>query len=236
MKHLAKTLPVLFASMGYAQSSHVTDNKKVDFGFTTSTFAGASVNYFAANFLDKQNLYSYLPINKPKSLFSNYGWKQGLFIWIDLTSHLAYKAQADITFCINNFKHLEGTSLRNNYCTSFGIELKPQLVIRFGTYDPQPVFKMARDMSYYVTGRQSYLILGPKFSYSKPDKTFLQENNLRYSAIGAVVGIGTDNIFPNLDFAPELLLSVEYKTRNSQKGSSPFTRYYVSLSLAANFF
>jgi hypothetical protein len=236
MKHLAKTLPVLFASMGYAQSSFDADNKKIDFGFTSSTFAGASVNYFAPSFLEKQNLYSYLPLSKPNAIFSNYGWKQGFFIWVNLNQHFAYKAQADITFCVNNFKQLAENSFKNNYCRSFGIEFKPQLVIRFGTYDPEPIFKMARDMSYYVTGRQSYLILGPKFSYSKPDRTFLQETNLKYSAVGAVVGIGTDNIFPNLNFAPELLLSIEYKTRNSQGGSSPLTRYYVSLSLAANFF
>ena len=60
MKHLAKTFPVLFVSMGYAQMPVDTEGEKIDFGFTTSTFAGASVNYFANTFLDKQNLYSYL--------------------------------------------------------------------------------------------------------------------------------------------------------------------------------
>ena len=236
MKNLARTFPVLFAGLGYAQLPVDMDAKRIEFGFTSSTFAGASVNYFASNFLEKQGLYSYLPIDKPKTVFSNFGWKQGLFIWINLNKHFAYKTQADVTFCVNNFKHLAGSDLKNNYCTSFGIEFKPQLVIRFGTYEPDPVFRMARDMSYYVTGRQSYFILGPKFSYAKPDKTFLQTNNLKYSAVGGVVGIGCDNVFPNLDFAPELLLSVEYKTRNSKTESSPFTRYYVSLSLAVNFF
>lgn len=236
MKNLAKTFPVLFVGMGYAQLPFDTDAKKIEYGYTTSTFAGASVNYFAANFLEKQGLYSYLPLNKPKTTFSNFGWKQGLFIWVNLNSHLACKAQADVTFCVNNFNYLAESNKKNNYCTSFGIEFKPQLVLRFGTYEPDPVLRMARDMSYYITGRQSYLILGPKFSYAKPDKTFLRNNNLKYSAVGGVIGIGCDNVFPNLDFAPELLLSVEYKTRSSKTEASPLTRYYVSLSLAVNFF
>ncbi len=236
MKHLAKTFPVLFVSMGYAQLPPDTDAKKIEFGFTTSTFAGASVNYFATNFLDKQNLYSYLPLNKPKTVFSNFGWKQGLFIWVNLNSHFAYKGQADITLCVNTFKNLVGSLLKNNYCTSLGVEFKPQLVIRFGDYDTEPVFSLARDMSYYATGRQSYFIVGPKFSYCKHDKSFMQNHNLKYTSVGAVVGIGSDTAFPCLNFAPEILLSVEYKTRNSQTEASPFTRYYVSLSLAANFY
>jgi hypothetical protein len=236
MRRLAKTLPVLFVSMGYAQLPVDMGAKKIDFGFTTSTFAGASVNYFANNFLAKQNLYSYLPLDKPKTVFSNYGWKQGLFIWVNLNSHFAYKAQADLMFCVNNFKHLTGFSLKNNYCLSLGVEFKPQLVIRFGAYDPEPVFTIARDMSYYATGRQSYFILGPKFSYCKHDKGFMRTNNLKYSSVGIVAGIGSDTAFPCLNFAPELLLSVEYKTRHSQPEAAPFTRYYVSLSLAANFF
>lgn len=64
----------------------------------------------------------------------------------------------------------------------------------------------------------------------------MRANDLKYSSVGAVVGIGSDTSFPCLNFAPELLLSVEYKTRNSQTEASPFTRYYVSLSLAANFY
>lgn len=167
MKRLAKIFPVLFVSMGYAQLPVDTEAEKIEFGFTTSTFAGASINYFANNFLDKQNLYSYLPLDKPKTVFSHYGWKQGLFIWVNLNSHFAYKAQADITFFVNNFKNLVESSLKNKYCMSLGFEFKPQLVIRFGAYDREPVFSLARDMSYYATGRQSYFILGPKFSYCK---------------------------------------------------------------------
>lgn len=236
MKHLVKTLPALFVSISYAQMPINTDAKKIDFGFTSSTFAGASINYFANNFLEKQNLYSYLPLNKPKTVFSNYGWKQGLFILVNLTPHFAYKAQADFNFSVNNFKHLVESSLTNNYSTSFGLEFKPQLLIKFGGYNSEPVFKLAKNMSYYSTGRQSYIILGPKFSFCKHDKTFLQNHNLNYCSVGAVLGVGSDTEFPCLNFAPELLLSVEYKTRNSQAESSPLTRYYVSLSLTANFF
>ncbi len=236
MKLLAKTFPILFISTAHAQLPSETDAERIDFGFTTSTFAGASVNYFADNILEKQNLYSYLPLNKPKTIFSNYGWKQGLFIAVNFSSRFAYKAQADLTFSVNNFKHLVESTSKNNYCTSLGVEFKPQLIIKFGDFDPEPVLKMARDMSYYATGRQYYFVVGPKFSFCKHDKAFVQKHNLKYSSVGAVLGIGSDTTFPCLNFAPELLLSVEYKTRNTQTESSPFTQYYVSLSLAANFY
>jgi hypothetical protein len=232
MRFIAGTFPLIMIKIACSQTPVDFNAKKIEFGFSTSTFAGASVNYLASGFLEKQDLYSYLPLEKPYLTFSNFGWKQGMFVWVNLNTRFSYKAQLDFSYSVNHFKKISG----NNYCTSFGVEYKPQLIIRLGHYNTSPVIKMARDMSYYITGRQNYLIIGPKFTYARPDKSFYRRTNLKYASAGVIMGIGADNLFPNLEVAPELTVSAEYKTEKVSASPSFWDQCYISLSLAMNFF
>jgi hypothetical protein len=234
MKLLAKAAPFILVRLGCAQSPMDHEGRKIDYGFTTSTFAGSSINYIASNFLEKKDVYSYLPISRPNATFSNFGWKQGIFVWVNLSERFSYKAQCDIVFGVNQFRYINENL--NTYCRFFGVEYKPQLIIKLGRFNRHPLVKLAKDMSYYMTGRQTYLVIGPKFCYSKPDRYFLKENNIKYSSAGMMFGIGTDNLFPNMDFAPELIVSAEYKTGRRYGDPYDPNRYYFSLSLAVNFF
>jgi hypothetical protein len=234
MKLLASAAPLFLLKLSCAQTPTDYHAKKIEFGFSSATFSGSSVNYISTTFLEKKDLYSYLPITRPNATYSNFGWKQGLFIWVNLSERFSYKAQCDLMFGINQYKNLKEDM--NTYCKFFGIEYKPQLVIRLGKYNTSPVIKMARDMSYYLTGRQCYLVIGPKFTYAKPDKFFLRDNDIKYNSVGMVMGYGVDNLFPNLELAPELLVSAEYKTGRRYGDPYNLNRYYLSLSLAVNFF
>ena len=69
-------------------------------------------------------------------------------------------------------------------------------------------------MSYYLSGRQSYLIMGPKFSYQKTDGRFANGKGADYLTVGTLFGIGADHMFPNLDFAPEFYVSLDYQPGN----------------------
>ena len=91
-------------------------------------------------------------------------------------------------------------------------------------------------MSYYLSQRQMYLIFGPKWAFRKSDKDFLKHNMERNCSVGGVFGFGVDNLFPNLDVAPEVLLSVEYQTGNLYEKQKSSNRVYTGLSLAMNFF
>jgi hypothetical protein len=232
MNLLAKTFPVLLIKMGCAQTPANYSAQKIDYGFTTSTFTGITANSFV------REKYNNIEISnrtlKTLSAF-NYGWKQGLFLWVNFNSCFSYKPELSAVVCINNYKNLF-SSEKAIYSTSAGIEFKSQLIIRLGCWNSQPIIKLARNMSYYLEGKQSYLIIGPKFSFQKADKAFLKLNNDKYTAIGLVIGGGVDNLFLNLDVAPEVLFSVEYKTGNYFNGSNNSDRYYASMSLAMNFF
>jgi hypothetical protein len=234
MKLLASAAPLLLLKLSCAQTPTDHHGKKIDFGFSSSTFAGSSINYVTSNFLEKKDLYSYLPITRPNATYANFGWKQGLFIWVNLTEHVSYKAQFDMVFGVNQYRNIN-TDL-NTYCKFVGVEYKPQLVIKLGKCNTEPVIQMARDMSYYLTARQYYLIIGPKFTFARPDNSFLRDHDIKYSSVGGVIGFGVDNLFPNLDFAPELLLSAEYKTGRRYGDPYNLNRYYLSLSLAVNLF
>lgn len=234
MKLLAKTFPVLLCQLSNAQTPLDHSAKKIEFGFSSSTFAGASITYITNHFLEKENVYSYVSLNKPNVVYANFGWKQGLFAWVNLTERVSYKAQFDIVFGVNQYKHT--SDKQNVYSKFFGAEYKPQIVIRIGCCDTDPVIKMARNMSYYLTQRQSYLIIGPKWAFRRSDRDFLKNNSERNYSVGAVFGVGVDNLFPNLDVAPELLVSVEYQTGNQHDKQKSSNRLYTGLSLSMNFF
>lgn len=231
MKLLAKTFPVLLFQLGQAQTDH--PSKKIEFGFSTSTFAGSSINYITDHFLEKENVYSYVSFNKPSVTFANFGWKQGAFIWVNVTKCISYKPQFDILFGVNQYKYSDRQTI---YSKFFGVEFKPQIIIRVGCCDKDPIIKMARNMSYYLSQRQTYLIFGPKWSFKRSDKYFLKHNTERNYFIGGVFGFGVDNLFPNLDVAPEVLLSFEYQTGNRSEKEKGSNRVYTSLSLSMNLF
>jgi hypothetical protein len=179
MRFFTSATPLLLIKLGCAQSPMDHEGKKIDCGFSTSTFAGSSINYVVSNFLEKKDVYSYLPLSRPNATFSNFGWKQGLFVWVNLSERFSYKAQCDLVFGVNQFRYINENL--NTYCRFYGLEYKPQLIIKLGVFNRRPIVRMARDMSYYMTGRQAYLIIGPKFTYSRPDKYFLRKNDIKYS-------------------------------------------------------
>lgn len=233
MRLLTKTFPVLLIKIGCAQTPVDYSAHKIDFGFSSATFSGFTSN----NIVPEKNFNNDFNHNKTKTMSTiSYGWKQGFFFWVNLNSCFAYRPEINAVFGINNYKNLFSNNEKTIYSTSFGVEFKPQLIIRLGCWNSDPVIKLARNMSYYLTGKQSYLIIGPKFSYQKADKTFLKMNDAKYSSFGFVFGCGVDHLFPNLNVAPELLFSMEYKTGNDPGQKKDSSRYCASLSLAMNFY
>lgn len=230
MKLLAKAILLLLIKLSCAQTAVDHSVKKIDYGFSFATFSGTTLNGFLKESSDKKLL------PQPQLLCDfNYGWKQGLFLWINLSPCFAYRPELNAVFCV--YQHMNLSSAKKQvYSTSVGFEFKPQFIIRIGCRNTDPVIKLARNMSYYLTQKQSYLIIGPKFSYQKPDKGFLKNNNERNYSVGIVFGGGTDYLFPNLDVAPELTMSVEYQPGNDPEQKKGSNRYYTSLSLTMNFF
>ncbi len=233
MRLLTKTFPVLLIKMGCAQTPVDYSAHKIDFGFSSATFSG----FTSSNLVSEKKITGDFMHSRSKAVSTfSYGWKQGVFFWVNLNSCVAYRPEINAVFCVNNYKNVFSKNEKAIYSTSLGVEFKPQLIIRLGCWNSDPVIKLARNMSYYLTGRQAYLIVGPKFSYQKADKTFLKMNNDKYSSFGFVFGCGADHLFPNLNVAPELLFSMEYKTGNNSGQKKDSSRYYTSLSLAMNFY
>lgn len=220
--------------LGYGQTPANQHGKKVEFGSASSTFAGASFNFISDYFLEKENVYSYLPLNKPYDVYTDFGWKQGMFFWVNLSQCVSFKTQFDVLFGVASCKNTFDQA--NSYCRFFGVEYKPQFILKIGRCNTDPVIKMAPNMSYYLNQRQTYLILGPKWAFRKSDAEFLRKNNERNYSVGATLGIGVDNLFPNLDVAPEIVLSIDYQTGNAHYKQKSSNRFYTSLSLAINFF
>lgn len=237
MKLLAKTFPFLLIKIGCAQTALDYSAIKIDYGYSTSTFSGITLNNFTANKTVTESDITKSKFSKPVLMPSyNYGWKQGVFLWVNLSPCYAYRPEVNVSFCITSHKNPSSKTKKTIYSTSVGFEFKPQLIIRIGCRNTDPIIKMARNMSYYLTQKQTYLIVGPKFCYQKSDKAFLKKNNERNYSTGFVFGIGSDHLFPNLDVAPELVMSLEYQTGNNHEQKKDSNRYYTSLSLAMNFF
>lgn len=231
MKLLAKAIPFLLLKISCAQTAVDYTAKKIDYGYSFATFSGTTLNGFLKESSDKN------PLSKPQSATEfNYGWKQGLFLWINLSPCVAYRPELNAVFCVHHHKNLASPEKKAVYSTSGGFEFKPQFIIRVGCRNTEPVIKLARNMSYYLTQKQSYLIIGPKFSYQKSDKIFLKNNTERNYSVGIVFGVGTDYLFPCLDVAPELTMSIEYQPGNNREQKKSSSRYYTSLSLVMNFF
>ena len=231
MKLLAKAIPFLLLKISCAQTAVDYTAKKIDYGYSFATFSGTTLNVFLKESSDKNPL-----LNPQSATEFNYGWKQGLFLWINLSPCFAYRPELNAVFCVHHHKNPTSNEKKEVYSTSVGFEFKPQFIIRIGCRNTEPVIKLARNMSYYLTQKQSYLIIGPKFSYQKSDRGFLKYNTERNFSVGIVLGGGTDYLFPNLDVAPELKMSVEYQPGNNSEQKKDSNRFYTSLSLAMNFF
>jgi hypothetical protein len=230
MKNIVKISPLVISLSCFSQELKKT-NQKIEFGFTTSTFCGISAASPLIAGLSKTD-YNHRTMAKCPLPSTNFGWKPGLFYWVNINSYLSYKAEGDFVYSVNTFKLPKGTC----YSTSSGFELKPQLIIKPSEIDKAPILKVARNMSYYLSGKQPYFIIGPKFGYYKSDKEFRKETNSKYYTIGCVGGFGIDNMFHNMDFAPEVTVSVEYQTGNAHLLPKASSRYFISTSLAINFF
>ena len=209
---------------------------KIDYGYSASTFSGITLNNFWTDSHISESPSKKSIVKTPSAPSYNYGWKQGLFLWINLSPCYAYRPEVNVTFGIATHKTIFSKTEKTIYSTFIGFEFKPQLIIRIGCRDTEPIIRLARNMSYFLTQRQSYLIVGPKFSYQKSDNAFLKNNNEQNYSVGVLFGIGTDHLFPNLSVAPEIVMSVEYQTGNYQLKEKGSNRYYTSLSLVMNVF
>lgn len=232
-----KTVFIVLVKTSCAQTALDYSAIKIDYGYSTSTFSGITLNNFIADKTLNESDVTKSKFSKPSNMPScNYGWKQGIFLWVNLSPCYAYRPEINVSFCVTSHKNTFSKTRKTVYSTSVGFEFKPQLIIRIGCRNTDPIIKLARNMSYYLTQKQTYLIVGPKFSYQKSDKTFLKNNNERNYSTGFVFGFGTDHLFPNLDVAPELVMSIEYQAGNNHEQKKDSNRYYTSLSLAMNFF
>lgn len=233
MKALLKISPLVISLSCLSQTDKEKVNPRIEFGFTSATFCGLSaanplLERMSGTDVRRQNI---TVCSMPSA---NFGWKQGLFFWVNLTSYLAYKAEADFVYSVNT--HVDQRNFSPQYSTSCGYELKPQLIIRPVKTDRAPIIKMAKSMSYYLSGKQPYIIIGPKFGYYQCDRQFRRVNDARHYTIGCVAGVGADNMFHNMDFAPEVTISIEYQTGNAHLTPNASNRYYISAAVAINLF
>jgi hypothetical protein len=239
MKGLAKFSPLIFSFSCWSQGNDKVQTR-IEFGYNASTFIGTCANPgIIKKTLLKEPASSKRIPKTPDIPVASFGWKQGIFFWVNLNSYLAYKPEFDISYSVNTYGINYNNRLKKEtglYSTAIAFEFKPQIIIRPRKVNKEPIVKIARSMSYYLSGRQPYFILGPKFSYTKSDKNFRKENCSGYYTIGNVIGIGFDNMFHNLDLAPELTCSIEYQTGNFHEDAFSGRRYFVSAALTVNLF
>lgn len=236
MRGFVKFFPFFISVGTWAQSSYDADLPIVEFGYCTSTFSGIDVGHAieTKRFNSDLNKRSTNPNSLPNL---SYGWKEGTFIWFNVCPEISIKHQTDFGFSVNNYrtqKNIEGR--QTAYSVSYGFDIKPQLIVKLGKINHHPIIKMAKCMSYYLSGRQSYLIMGPKISYQTTDKGYLKGQGANYFTVGSVMGIGVDHMFPNLDFAPELYISLDYQPGKNTYSPIASNRFFASLTLAVSIF
>jgi hypothetical protein len=235
MRGFVKFFPFFISVGTWAQSSYDADLPIVEFGYCTSTFSGIDIGHALQTKQFNSDIHKRTDANTLPNL--SYGWKEGTFLWFNVCPEISIKAQTDFGFCVNNYKTQKTFEGRQTaYSVSYGLDIKPQLIIKLRKVDHHPIIKMAKCMSYYLSGKQSYLIIGPKISYQKTDNNFLNGKGASYFTVGNVIGIGVDHMFPNLDFSPEIYVSLDYQPGKSSYSPIASNRFFASLTLAVSIF
>ncbi len=236
MKGLLKISPIVFCFGANAQNGSESDLRFIEYGYCAATYFNGDAFVFNKTNTANNDSYNRTPDTVPNLNFS-YGWKQGTFVWLNINSDFSIKIELAGTFCVNNLKNNSAnTDQKMNYSMGYGIEFKPQLIVKLGNVNRHPIIKMAKCMSYYLSGRQSYLIMGPKFALQKTDKQVLAGSPLNYLSVGSMFGVGMDNMFPNLDVAPEIYVSFDFQPNQNNFFPNSNSRYFASVTLALNIF
>ena len=119
MKFLAKAFPLLFIKFCCAQSEQDYSALKIDYGYSTSTFSGITLNNFIKDKnLQKEEITKDYFLKNPANLSHYYGWKQGLFLWINLNPCFAYRPEVNAIFCVNTYNNILSKTDKIIYSTS----------------------------------------------------------------------------------------------------------------------
>jgi hypothetical protein len=188
----------------------------IGFGFSHGVFTSVSyartVTLPAQTFAPNERTQTRTP--QPESFSqSTYGFMYGAFLWVRATDDIHIRPE--VMMGLANYTVRNGAATAQPLrATSADIAIANQVVVSLRPNNTHAVLKGARCMSYYLTGKQPYVIVGPKVGFRKYDRGFLQRGFDNEASIGLVAGYGVNYGFHNMNFAPEIKYSVEMSAQN----------------------
>lgn len=232
MKKNRYILPVLVSTRLLAQQEQVIPN--VEFGFTNGTFVNVTTitNSGAAPAPHPQR--DAMMNKSPQTRMNQvtYGFNYGVFLWVKVNDRINIKPELNASF--SNYKFEERARPQTSiYATSVDLTVANQAVINLKPVNTHGIIKAAKCMSYYLTTKQPYVLVGPKLSYRKFDQGFLQRGYQNEASMGIVVGYGVNYGFHNMNVAPEIKYSIESSSQNAVDNKKKIIH---TITLAINMF
>ncbi|MBS1636588.1 MAG: hypothetical protein JST26_11785 [Bacteroidetes bacterium] len=195
-----------------------------------------STSYVRSMGLPAQALHEYsrtntLPHPQTFSQFT-YAFQYGMFLWVKATDRVSIKPE--ITASFSNYKISDPASRRQpTYATSTDLSIANQVVLALKPNNTHGIIKAAKCMSYYLTGKQPYLIFGPKLSFRKFDRGFIHKGFQNEATVGFVAGYGINYGFHNMNMAPEIKYGLETTAENKINNRQKFIH---TISVSINLF
>lgn len=232
MKKTRYILPVLVSTRLLAQQEQLVPN--VEFGFTNGTFVNVTTitnNGMAPEARPQRDArMNSMPQAKMNQV--TYGFNYGVFLWVKVNDKINIKPELNASF--SNYKFEEharpSTSM---YATSMDLTVANQAIINLKPVNTHGIIKAAKCMSYYLTTKQPYMLVGPKLSYHKFDQGFLQKGYQNEASMGIVIGYGVNYGFHNMNVAPEIKYSIESSSQNAFNNKK---KVIHTITLAINMF
>lgn len=232
MKKNLYILPVLLSTRLLAQQEQVIPN--VEFGFTNGTFANVTSITNNGTTPDPRPQRDAMMRNGQPARMSQvtYGFSYGLFLWVKVNDRINIKPELDASF--SNYRFGERARPQTStYATSVDLTIANQAIINLKPVNTHGIIKAAKCMSYYLTSKQPYVLIGPKLSYHKFDQRFLQKGYQNEGSMGIVVGYGVNYGFHNMNVAPEIKYSIESSSQNAFDNKKKIIH---TITLAINMF
>lgn len=231
MKKTRYILPVLVSTRLLAQQEQVIPN--VEFGFTNGTFINVTTitnNGMAPTARPQRDAMMH---NSPTRMNQvTYGFNYGLFLWVKVNDRINIKPELNASFSNYRFEE-RARPQTSTYATSVDLTVANQAIINLKPVNTHGIIKAAKCMSYYLTTKQPYVLIGPRLSYRKFDQGFLQKGYQNEASMGIVVGYGVNYGFHNMNVAPEIKYSIESSSQNAFDNKKKIIH---TITLAINMF
>ncbi len=229
MKRTRYIFPVLMSTRLLAQHED-TQVPGVGFGFSHSTFASVVTTIpDASQFITNQRTPDAGRTTPPMSQ-TTFGFSYGTFLWVKVNDRLNMRPGINAAFSND---HFDDHRQRNLYARAIDLTVTNHAIINLKPTNTHGMIKVARCMSYYLTGKQPYVLIGPKLHYKKFDRGFMRKGFESEGSMGLEVGYGINYTFHSMSVAPEIRYSVETSAQNVAGGQQKITH---TLSLAINMF